>query len=85
MGPMIKTNILHCIGLYIEIVEPIILFDEIVRYLIKDCTVLIVDSLKEKLKVGPPYTHTSPAQESFPRPTNNSITVRPDTWVQLAS
>ena len=46
---MIKTNILQYIGLYIEIIEARIVFDQY-------CAILIVDSLVEVWKVGPQYT-----------------------------
>ena len=46
MGPVFETNISQYTGLHIKIVE--LIFD-----LVKECWVLIVDSLEEELQAGP--------------------------------
>ena len=55
---MIKTNILQYIGLYIEIIEARIVFDQY-------CAVLMVESLVEVWKVGPQYTQAIRPRRAF--------------------
>jgi hypothetical protein len=54
-------------------------------YLVKDCEVLVVDALRDELKIGPQYTQASRAWEGFLGHGNNTIVVRHDLWVQLTS
>ena len=52
--------------------------------IVKDCEVLIVDYYIEELKVGPKYTQVILARDDFPCPTNDTLAIRLDLWIQLA-